>query len=208
MTKILDLIGQKFGRLTVIEFNSIKNRASYWKCKCDCGTEIITSGNNLRTGHTKSCGCIQKEFTRSINLSHNLSRTKLYNVWTGMKMRCYNPQNRSYPRYGGRGIKVCDEWLNDFKSFYEWAMNNGYADNLSIDRIEVSKGYFPENCRWADSKTQNRNKSNNIIIEYQGENITLAELSIKTGINLVTLYNRYTRGDRGERLFRPVHTKK
>lgn len=195
-----DLTGRQFGRLTVLKFVPNEKEGAYWLCKCDCGNEVVVLGSYLKNGHTKSCGCLKiKRF-----IKHNLANTRLNKIWSGMKDRCYNPNNNRYKDYGERGIRVCDKWVNDFKAFYDWAMANGYADKLSIDRINVNGNYEPANCRFTDTKTQGRNRRNNVIVEYHGEKICLAEAAEMSGINKETFMKRYQRGDRGERLFRPI----
>lgn len=159
MSKIIDITGKKYGKLTVISYFGKKK----WLCKCDCGNECIVLGYSLKIGNTKSCGCYRKE----LNTKHNLSRSRIYRIYNKMKRRCYSVKDERYISYGGRGIKVCDEWLNDKKKFFEWAINNGYKDTLTIDRIDNNKGYCPENCRWITNKDQQRNKTNNIIITYK-----------------------------------------
>lgn len=162
----IDLAGQKFGKLTVIEQKGVsKYGHATWLCKCDCGNRSVVLGRNLRNGNTSSCGCLQRERAgrpiEKTTLAKEYSR--LYCVWWGMKVRCYNPKHKGYHRYGGRGITVCDEWINDFQSFCDWAMANGYDENAprgkcTIDRIDNDKGYSPANCRWVDMKVQNQNR--------------------------------------------------
>jgi hypothetical protein len=140
-----------------------------------------------------------------MSIKHGLAKkTKLYGVWVMMKQRCYNYNNKNFYSYGGRGIIVCNEWKNDYLNFHNWAFSNGYADGLSIDRIDVNGNYEPSNCRWVDNNIQANNKICTIFIEYNNIKITLTELSNITGIARETLEMRYTRGDRGERLYRPV----
>ena len=164
MGKLIDLTGQRFGRLTVIERaedyispQGIKHVR--WCCRCDCGNAHTVAGLDLRRGKTISCGCFHNELLSARVTSHKKCDTRLYRIWKNMRNRCYDPQNNRYYRYGGRGITVCEEWLHDFKAFYDWAMANGYQDDLSIDRIDNDKGYSPDNCRWETAKEQNRNKS-------------------------------------------------
>lgn len=187
MRKMKNLIGEKFGRLLVIErsedyiqFNGKKR--SYWKCRCECGKEKKVSSDNLVSGKIKSCGCLKKEKTVLRSYKHGLVDTKLYKTWCNMKDRCYNKNNTFFYRYGGRGIKLCDEWKNDFKCFYDWSIKNGYSEKLTIDRKDNDKNYCPENCRWVNLKEQARNTSRNKIILWNGETKCLSEWEEITGL--------------------------
>lgn len=164
--KRIDLTGQKFGMLTVVEKcgKDKSGKNVLWLCECECGGITKVSTSHLRCGHAQSCGCKKRE-----NLAvggeqfrfrdiHGLSRTRVYRIWSGMKSRCSNPKVNKYPLYGGRGIEVCDEWMRDVCAFYEWAVSNGYADNLTIDRIDCDGNYEPGNCRWVSVAEQNRNR--------------------------------------------------
>lgn len=146
MSKLIDLTGKNFGRWTVLErASNDKNGQAHWMCQCACGREKIVYGNSLRSGHSRQCRhCGNKENT----FKHGLSGTPLYNVLNDMIQRCENPNNKDYKHYGGRKIKICPEWREDFAVFAAWALANGYKEGLSIDRIDNDKGYFPENCQW------------------------------------------------------------
>ena len=188
--KTKNLIGMRFGKLKVIELETSENGNIKWKCLCDCGNVKIVPSKYLLAGNVRSCGCLRNKFVVSCEKREKLSHTRIYNIWTLMKGRCYNIKNRGYKDYGGRGITVCDEWKNDFQKFYDWAMENGYSDELSIDRIDNNGNYEPSNCRWTDVITQANNKRSNTIIEYNGEKKTLAEWSREIGINYNVLKDR------------------
>lgn len=179
---MLDLVGEKYGRLTVVEFDRLERRKSYWKCVCDCGLTVVVPGNNLRTGNTKSCGCLHREMMQAQGKankqhgeSHN-SRTRLYTIWCGMRQRCDNPNRSAYPLYGGKGIRVCDEWQN-YEIFKSWAVENGYDDELCIDRIDPSHNYEPDNCRWitASENTARANKNHASRKVIRGEGLPKAD---------------------------------
>ena len=159
MSKINDLTSKKFGRLKVIKYyGSNKNGRALWLCKCSCGNERVVLGNSLLNKSTFSCGCYNKEHSKNIHTKHSLSYTKLYKVWQGMKTRCYNPNFMYYCNYGGREIAICKEWKDNFSKFYKWAIENGYREGLTIDRINNDGNYEPSNCRWITRAEQNRNQ--------------------------------------------------
>ena len=190
MGAFIDLTGQKFGKLTVIERAENKNGRVAWLCKCDCGNFTTVTSKRLRNGDTKSCGCYHKEKISK----HNKSNSRLYNIYSHIKQRCYNLKNCRYKNYGGRGITICDEWLHNFQAFYDWAMANGYDDTLTIDRIDNNKGYSPDNCRWITNKEQQSNKCNNHLITYNGKTQTMAMWANEKNINESTLAHRISRG--------------
>lgn len=190
-----NLIGKRYGALTVIEFAGIKGRKHrYWRCRCDCGIEIIARGSHLYNGNVKSCGCRRTIANKEKASQNGLSRSPLYNVWRGMLKRCYLNTTNGYKNYGGRGMSVCDDWKNDFQSFYRWAVSSGYEPGKSIDRIDVDANYCPENCRWADAKQQANNRTNTTVIMFCNESHTAAEWAEITGIPRETIKSRLRKG--------------
>jgi len=213
MSALKNLIGQKFGRLTVIErAENDKFGRAQWLCKCDCGNTCVVLGKSLRRGLTQSCGCIHSEMVASRNkenATHGMRGSKFYKKWTSLKSRCFNPNATGYERYGGRGITMYEPWINDFAAFltYISQLEHFGEKGFTLDRIENNGNYEPGNLRYADAKTQARNRRNNIIVEYNGEQICLAEAAEKSGIPYKILLSRYHRGETGARLFRPIGSK-
>ena len=196
MSKYIDISNKKYGKLTALKINHIQILASgqkreHWLCKCECGNETIVSKVNLLNNHTKSCGCLKHE---AYNFSHKKKNTRIYNIWTNIKTRCYNKNRKNFYNYGGRGITVCDEWKKDFMSFYNWAMANGYNDTLTIDRIDVNGNYEPSNCRWVDIYTQANNKRTNHFLTYNGNTHTLAEWARIYNINYKLFQKKISQG--------------
>ena len=180
--KQLNLTGKRFGKLVVIKTaGKTKNGAYLWQCKCDCGNEIIANVGNLKNGHTKSCGCLRVDRCKTNFTKHGLEHTRLYGIWSDMRLRCYDEKNIAYHRYGGRGITICDEWKNDVKAFYDWATANGYKDSLTIDRIDNDGNYCPENCRWATIKEQASNRRSNILVTHNGKTQTMKKWANEVG---------------------------
>lgn len=158
--KPINLVGQRFGRLVVLNRASSQNGHTRWLCKCDCGNECIVHTSSLRTGNTKSCGCYKTENARKLYSSVRQNDKHLYAVWNGIKQRCTNKNNRSYKNYGGRGIRMDAEWANNYKSFYRWALSAGYKSGLEIDRINNDGDYCDSNCRFVSREVQANNKRN------------------------------------------------
>lgn len=190
MGTLIDLTGRKIGRLTVLKrVGSDKNKKTLWLCRCECGNEkVICSNTLLRKNKTLSCGCLAKEILINRNTTHNLTKEsrRLYKIWANMKSRCYNPKSNSFKYYGQRGIYICREWKDDFSNFYNWAINNGYESDLTIERIDVNDIYKPSNCKWINRSEQNLNKRNNRMITFKGEtkplNIWCNELNLNRGV--------------------------
>lgn len=193
MSGIKNLKGMRFNRLVVLEeAGRSKEGRVIWLCRCDCGKLHKTLGKYLLNGDATSCGCRKLQIlaeTTTKQTIHNMSGSRIYQIWNGMKERCYNSKADCYKNYGGRGVGVCKEWMN-FEGFYEWAMRNGYDDNLTIDRIDSDRDYEPENCRWADKKLQANNTRRNHRLTYKGVTRTMAEWAEIIGIKYTTLRGR------------------
>lgn len=167
--KALDLIGKRFNNLVVIErVANSPNGQTVWKCKCDCGNTTIVRRGNLISGAVKSCGCLVRK-KNSENCTHKMSKTRLYQEWAGIKARCVYKNSVNNSDYGGRGIKMCKEWADSFVAFRDWALQNGYRDDLTIERIDVNGEYCPENCKWIPKSEQSSNRRSCIIITYNGK---------------------------------------
>lgn len=186
-------IGDRFGRLTVLELVEKKKNCDVWLCQCDCGEKKLVASYSLSSKHTRSCGCLLKERSSAHKIKHSLSKTSLYDCWTAIKQRCLNPKSPYFNNYGGRGIKICDEWLC-FKSFSKWAFENGYSEKLTIDRIDVNGNYEPSNCRWVDRKTQARNRRDSRLLEIDGITKSISEWCEIYSVNYNTVNNRIWRG--------------
>ena len=166
-----------------------------WLCKCDCGNEAVVPSQSLLSGKSKSCGCLKASVAADLKKIHGGVGTRLYTMWGNMKARTGRPSHNSYPNYGGRGIKVCDEWKSDFVAFRNWALAHGYDDSLSIDRIDNDGDYRPENCRFVDVKAQLNNTRRNLPpLMVNGEVHTAKEWSQMLGITYNTIFGRLKRG--------------
>lgn len=204
MSKLIDLTNKNFGDLTAIKIAGKRNtpngcRKIIWECKCSCGKTVFVEGENLRNGNTKSCGC-KRYVTGKDNLcfKNGYKTERLYRIWASMKQRCLNPNCSGYKNYGGRGIKICDEWL-DYILFREWALSNGYDQNAqkrecTIDRIDVDGNYEPHNCRWVNWKSQMKNQRKTILITYNGITETRKWWAEKLGIYGQTLQKYLDKG--------------
>ncbi len=190
--KFEDLTGKRFGRLTVIKRapNSPSSPSTRWFCVCDCGKEKIVYAPRLKDGTSVSCGCYGRERVKEAAIKHGGRSTRLYHIWAMIKQRTSNPNHTAYNNYGGRGIQICDEWRNDFPAFRTWAISAGYTDQLSIDRIDNDGNYEPSNCRWVDTREQNRNQRQNIILEFNGKTQLMIDWARELGITEQALHRR------------------
>lgn len=192
MTRPINIAGRRFGRLVALErIGHTAHGHAAWKCRCDCGTEIVASRGNLRAGTTRSCGCLKREVTGARSRTHAMSDTPTWNSWRAMVERCTNPNNIGFRLYGAKGITVHPPW----RFFANFLRDVGERpDGMSLDRIDGSRGYEPGNVRWADMRRQQRNRANNRIIEHDGTSKPLSEWSEITGIGRTTIDRRLTRG--------------
>ena len=195
-----DLTGKRIGRLVVLHEAEKRNSQGHrkWVCQCDCGNIATITGTDLtKENPTQSCGCLQKEITSRIKTGSGIWQgastdpkyKRIYRIWDGMKRRCEDPTNKRYDSYGNRGISICKEW-HDFNIFKEWALNNGYQDDLTIERSNVNRNYEPNNCTWIPFKDQGKNRQNTRRITYKGQTHLIPEWSEITGLPLTMLYSR------------------
>ena len=206
-----DLTGKRFGNWTVVERKPNKNKRIMWLCRCDCGTEHEVASTQLMCGASTSCGCKRVKSLKTKFTKHGMTKSRLYEIYMGMLKRCYNEKSKAYKRYGGIGIKVCDEWLgkNGFENFSQWSFLNGYADNLTLDRFPNQKGnYEPSNCRWATPKEQSNNRKTNVYITRDGETHTMKEWCDILEFDYGIVNGRKQRGWNEDRLFIPLQYKR
>ena len=191
-------IGMKFNKLTILKSADKDNHGNTLiKCLCDCGNEKILTLSAVKRGVIKSCGCGKKAYKESFikeHITHGHSKTRLYRIYHGMITRCNNPKREDYKHYGGRDIKVCDEWYNNYLAFEKWALSNGYDKSLTIDRIDVNKDYSPDNCKWVTRKEQSRNQERTVYLTYNGEKKPMSEWAELLGISYWTLRSRIKYG--------------
>lgn len=183
MPAFIDITGQKFNKLTAIKYLGNQN----WLCKCDCGNDSITTAGRVKSGNTKSCGCVKRSVLGISTTKHGMAGTRTYRIWKSMRNRCNNPKTPRYKDYGGRGITICKRW-NKFENFL--ADMGECPDGMSIDRVNNNKGYSPSNCKWSTTSEQASNTRNTIKVKGK----TLVQLAKETGISYSTLYDRYCRG--------------
>lgn len=206
MPQAIDLTGYKTNEITVLRREGTKKGQATWRCVCSCGKEFVQYGGPLRSGKVKSCGHIYADKKRRLDLAyrtiakgtHNSSFTRLYYLWTSIKGRCYQETSPSYRNYGARGIIMCDEWLK-FENFKKWAIESGYDENAprgvcTIDRIDPNGNYEPNNCRWANTKEQARNKRTTVFATINGQTKSLSEWSEESGLPRGLLYQRHKSG--------------
>ena len=188
--ELKEYVGQKFGSLTIMKvWRDKEKKETMCLCLCDCGNEKTTYFSKVKNGLIKSCGC-QKG-----NRTHGLHDCRLYRIWQAMKSRCFNPNTPNYKYYGGKGVVVCEQWVNDFQSFYDWAMEHGYSEELTIDRMNVEGNYEPTNCRWVTMKEQcNKNNSRIYEIELHGEKYSLRDFTDIIGESYSKLQTKLYRG--------------
>ena len=188
------LIGYTFERLTVLRIldERVENGGHILaECQCICGNIAVVPISRLKSGSTRSCGCLEAEGN---NYTHRLSNTRLYNIWIGIKTRCYNKNHANYQKYGARGVIMCDEWYNDFMSFYHWSINNGYNDTLTIERIDPTGIYEPSNCKWIPFEEQHYNKRNTVRIMHYGLK-TVRDIALMYNIEPRTVRDHHKKGD-------------
>ena len=179
-----DLTGMKYNRWTVIErAENAPDGKSRWLCRCDCGTEKVISQQSLVMNKTISCGCYRKEWASTHGVTHGMKKTRLYRIYQGMKGRVTSPSNKYWDKYGGRGISLCDEWKKGFEPFRDWALANGYTDELTLDRIDNDGNYEPSNCRWVSYKVQENNRRNTVYCIYEGERVPVMYLAERLGMS-------------------------
>ena len=196
MKNTSNIIGQRFGRLTVIAEGARSAAGKrMWACKCDCGRikQKCVTGYDLKSGKVQSCGCLYQESNKERRKTHGRTGGRLYRIWASMRQRCNYASGKQYKNYGGRGIGICKDWAT-FPAFYDWAISTGYSDELTLDRHDPNGNYCPENCRWVDMKTQQNNRRNNRIVSYFGEIFTLSELADFLSIPYATLAWRINHG--------------
>lgn len=205
----VDLTGRVFGRLTVLKLDHkeprpIRNGKKdgyfyFWLCKCECGNIIIIKKEYFFNNKTKSCGCYTKD--NPPKRTHGMSDTRIYEIWKNMKRRCYDKTNHRFLNYGGRGITICDEWRNDFVSFHKWAIDNGYTNELTIDRIKVDGNYEPSNCKWSTKLEQSYNTTRTHYLTYNGKTQCISQWAKELNLTCSAIQHRLQRNWTLDRIF-------
>jgi|SRR5882762_477197 len=208
MSRKIDLVGKKYGRLLVIGEGASKNGKVYWLCKCECGINKEVIGRDLKKGATKSCGCLRNEFIKKLNRTHGMTSTSEYNIWSLMNKRCTNENDIEYNNYGGRGIKVCDRWKNSFENFFS---DMGPRPSLghSLDRFPNNEdgNYERSNCRWGTAGQQTRNRRSNVWFEYLGVKMVVKDWADKFGVNHGAISYRINKGESFEQVYHHFNNK-
>ena len=214
MTLYKEMIGRQYGNWTVLSYSHFKKKSffdntrnkrrygkeHFLKVKCKCGVIRTVRPSPLKSGKSKGCGCEGNYTKTQFVKTHGKTNTRLYRIYRNMKERCYKESCKDFLRYGGRGIKICNEWLSDFQNFYDWSMSNGYTDELSIDRINNDENYSPDNCRWTDEVTQSNNRRSNIKLTYDNKTLTTTEWARILNVKADTLHNRKRLGWSDEKI--------
>lgn len=188
-----EFLNKAFGKLFIIEDLGVRKGGRFVLAKCECGTEKSYRLADVKRGASTNCGCVRIGKVADRNYKHGLSNHVLHRVWMGMKERCYYEKHEAFHHYGGKGIVVCDEWKDDFMCFYNWAITNGWAKGLTIERDNSNGNYEPNNCRIATQKEQCRNKSNNRILEYNGQSKCITEWAEEMGVKETLIRHRIDR---------------
>jgi hypothetical protein len=209
-SRVKNITGQLFGRITVLSFRDIHKRRTRWYCVCSCGEKLTCSGSALKTGNTRSCGCLKRDTTIERNITqsttHGMTATSIYNVWASMKRRCCRPSSQDYKNYGGRGITVCERWL-EFENFYE-DMGDRPSNQYSIERIDNDGDYCLDNCKWILTSNQAKNRRTNRRLSYNGETRIVVDWARHLNMNVHTIYSRLNRGwSIADTLTRPLQSR-
>lgn len=192
--KRLDLKDKKFHKLLVIGKAENQKHKTMWKCLCDCGNITFVTTSNLKANRVKSCGCLRIDQLVERSTTHNKRHISLYEIWKGIKQRCFNPKSKAYKNYGGRGIIMCEDWKNNFEEFYNWSISNGYVKGLTIDRIDNNSNYCPNNCRWVSRLEQANNKRNTIYLTINNKTDSLSNWLRFYNVNRSTYMTRIKYG--------------
>jgi hypothetical protein len=205
--RIINIKNQKFNHLTAISFVKTIDGDAIWLFECDCKakTRKEIKANNVKYGNIKSCGCLLTNFNKINKTTHNLKNHRLYKIWRAMKSRCHNLKNPGYKNYGGRGIYVNKNWRFNFKIFYDWAINNGYQDNLQINRIDNNQSYLPENCNWVSPRDNSNNRRNNRYILFNNKKQTLQQWLRDLNISRNQFYYRIKKGKSEEEILQEFY---